>query len=303
MQAILDHLTAILVGATLLGAMLFIQMRQQQSSIETVARDRAQTRTLSLFNTVEREVENARTREQARREMGYYITEIQGTDDLTTRFTFPTLDPTTGQTVSVSYRLQPTGETRRVGTASRPLYTIERWTNQATTLGTVPDDFTLEGVVATDVVGWTVRAFDPSETRTTWASTDPGYGRPDSTSAGTDPTRFEISIESAAEGPRQLTGDQDSRSLQNLARVEQSIRPVNAGATGSSTSSFPTVSKREVPLLPGEPAPPPEPPPPPPPPPPPTPPSLPPTPPSPPAPPPTPPAPPTRPTAPPGIEV
>ncbi|MEM1056800.1 MAG: hypothetical protein AAGI52_14855 [Bacteroidota bacterium] len=262
MQAILDHLTAILVGATLLGAMMFIQFRQQQSSIETVARDRVHEQTTSFFDTIEREVENARTRPQSVTGLGYYVMEIQGNDDRTDRFTFTTFEPTgtNGQLASVSYVLVPTGETVRVGTALRNTYDLERWSNRLPASGPAPNDYTREGIVATDLVTFRVRAFDKDGSRVTWAGTNGGYARPGATASALDPVRFEIEVEGATEGPRQLTGDQLATSEQTLARVAHSIRPINASATGSLVSG-PTASARDLPLLPGEPAPPPPPPP------------------------------------------
>lgn len=258
MQAILDHLTAILVGATLLGAMLFIQLRQQQASIETVTRDRAAGQTSSFFDSIERETENTRTRDQSVARLGYYVMDVQGTDDRTDRFTFSTFEPVgpTGRVSSVSYVLVPTGQTIRVGRALRNAFNIERWTNRADATGVVPDTYTREGLVATNIVGFKVRAYDKDGDRVTWASTSAGYGRPGATSRDNDPVRFEIEVEGAAEGPRQLSGDQLATSELGLSRVSHSIRPVNSGATGSGTPLPSAPPARNVPLLPNEPTPP-----------------------------------------------
>ena len=265
MQAILDHLTAILVGATLLGAMLFIQMRQQQSAIETTVHGRAQEHAGAFFDISQREMENARTRTQSVAGLGYYVMAIDGSPTRTDRFTFVTSEPpppgsaptVTNTLKAVSYRLQPTGNTVRVGTVDRPTYRVERWTNQvASPSTTAPDDFTLAGVMATDVVSFIVRAFDDDGDPVTWAGTSAGYGRPGATSSSDDPVRFEIEIETAARGPEQRAGDQAATSQQNLVSLSQSIRPVNVGASGSSTVPGPSATGRNIPLLPGEPAPP-----------------------------------------------
>ncbi|MEM6326755.1 MAG: hypothetical protein AAF791_06500, partial [Bacteroidota bacterium] len=263
MQAILDHLTAILVGATLLGAMLFIQMRQQQSSIETVVRDRAFSQTISFFDTIEREVENARTRDQSVAGLGYYVVNVDGTPDRTDRFTFTTFEPgaSGGGITSVSYVLVATAETVRVGPTLYPVYNLERWTNRVAASGSAPGTYTREGIVATDIVRFVVRAYKEDGNQMTWASTNAGYGRPGATWAGDDPVRYEIEVEGAVEGPKQLAGDQVATSEQGLARVAHSIRPVNSGATGSIAPPSGAPSARDVPLLPGEPAPPPAPPP------------------------------------------
>ncbi|MEL6616627.1 MAG: hypothetical protein AAFQ43_12870 [Bacteroidota bacterium] len=273
MQAIFDHLTAILVGATLLGALVFIQMRQQQSAIETTVQGRAQEHAGSFFDIAQREIENARTRDQSVRGLGYYVVEISGSPARTDRFTFVTSEPpppgsaptVTNTIKAVSYRLQATGNTVRVGTVDRPTYRVERWANQVASGTTAaPDDFTLAGVMATDVVSFVIRAFNSDGNQVTWASTSAGYGRPSSTSSSNDPVRYEIEIETAASGPDRRASDQASTSQQNLVSVSQSIRPVNVGARGSSTVPGPPADSRNIPLLPGEPTPPSPPPPPPP---------------------------------------
>ena len=266
MQSIFDHLTAILVGATLLGALLFVQMRQQQSAVETAVRDRAQAHASTFFDVAQREVENARTRAQAVRGLGYYVTEVQGTADRTDRFTFVTQEPPPpgtsggGRMVAVSYRLVATGETVRVGQAVRPTYRIERWTNAATPdasgTPTAAADFTRVGPVATDVVSFVVRAYDEGGALVTWAGSGAGYGRPGSTSSSDDPVRFEIEVESASVGPERLAGDQTATTEGNLVRLAKSVRPVNVGAEGSSTVGGTAAAARNIPLLPGEPAPP-----------------------------------------------
>ena len=136
---------------------------------------------------------------------------------------------------TVSYRLRPTGSTIRVGTADKPTYRVERWTNRLASGPLAPDGFALSGVVANDVTSFVVRAFDTRGNRVTWAGTSGGYGRPSSTNPSNDPVRFEIEIESGARGPARRAGDQVATTEQNVVRAAQSIRPVNAGATGSST--------------------------------------------------------------------
>ncbi|OZC02877.1 hypothetical protein, partial [Rubricoccus marinus] len=249
MQAIFDHLTAILVGATLLGALLFVQMRQHQAAIETVVHDRAQEHAGSFFDTAQREIENIRTRQQAQAGMGYYIMDIEGTAARTDRFTFITSEPPpAGSATSVehslkavSYVLRETGDSVRVGTSKRATYRVERWTNQVDpATSSAPAGFTFAGVMAVDVVTFVVRAYDRNNALRTWAGTSGGYGRPGSTWSANDPVRYEIEIETAAKAPDMRAGDQKSTSQQNLVRVAHSIRPVNSGATGSSTVTGPS---------------------------------------------------------------
>ncbi len=264
MQAIFDHLTAILVGATLLGTLIFVQVRQQQAAIDTTVNGRAQEHAGSFFEVAQREIENARTRPQAVAGLGYYVMNIEGTPTQTNRFTFVTSEPApagspaaSSSIKTVSYVLKPTGDAIRVGTVDRPTFDVERWSNELDpSTGAAPGTFSLSGLMATDVVGFVVRAYNRSNEQITRAGTSAGYGRPHATNQYNDPVRFEVEIETAARGPEFRAADQRSTSDQNLVRVAHSIRPVNVGATGSSTVAGPAASARDIPLLPGEPAPP-----------------------------------------------
>ncbi len=68
-----DHLIAVVVGATLLGALLFVQQRSQQTSIETTIRHRTETQTSSFLNTLSRDLENARTSRQITTGLGTWV--------------------------------------------------------------------------------------------------------------------------------------------------------------------------------------------------------------------------------------
>ena len=64
MTVLLDNLTAILVGSTLLVAMLVVQQRGQQSAIDATARYQSETLTSQFISILERDVENIRTMEE-----------------------------------------------------------------------------------------------------------------------------------------------------------------------------------------------------------------------------------------------
>ncbi|MCH7976823.1 MAG: hypothetical protein IIC18_09785, partial [Bacteroidetes bacterium] len=64
MAAILDHLTAILVGASLLGVLLFVQQRGAQTSIDSTVHHNVQVQSFSIMETFERDIENIRNSEQ-----------------------------------------------------------------------------------------------------------------------------------------------------------------------------------------------------------------------------------------------
>lgn len=262
MHAIFDHLTAVIVGAVLIGAMLFIQTRHRQHALQAAVRHQAQTSATGFFGIAEREVENARTRDQAVHGLGYYAVDIAGSADRTDRLTLVTTqrDAATGTAfpLGVSYRLVATGETVRVGDADRPTYRVERYEDRIGGGGA----FALTGVVAENVVSFRARAFDAAGAPVTRAGTSGGYGRSGwNTSRDDDPVRFELELETATPLPARVSQDQASTTHANLSRRTRSIRLANANATGPGTTGVSAVTARDVPLLPGEATPPPPPPP------------------------------------------
>src|SRR5919206_5125479 len=70
MSAILDHLTAILVGATLLAAAIYVQQRERQQAVEAAVHGNVQGQTVAFVGTLERDLENMRTDREAARRLG-----------------------------------------------------------------------------------------------------------------------------------------------------------------------------------------------------------------------------------------
>ena len=259
MHAIFDHIYAVLIGATMLVALLFVQFRQQQNAAATVLRHQAAQQASTFSETAEREVENIRSRDHAVYGAGYYVSEVTGTSDRTDRFSFVTLVADslggTQRIVGVSYRLVPTGETVRVGAADRPTYRVERWENRSPAAVVGPDAYTLSGVIAENVTSFRVRALNSSGTPVAWAGTAAGWGRSGSewgTSASNDPVQYSIEIEGATALPAQVASDQASTSSANLVRKAFTVRPVSRGASGTPPPSIPWVAPRPIPMGPGE---------------------------------------------------
>ena len=169
MNVILDHLTAIVVGTVLLGGLLVLQQRHQQSAVEAAQRYRAQALASELTTTLEREVENIRSRAETERAF-----EIVGgraiepgaptyrfrilrdaTDSYTEELSFPTASAPDGLGSSgvaiVTYRVEPTGETVRIDGADRPLYTATRY--EFVRGGAVRTTAAYERIVDFDVTG------------------------------------------------------------------------------------------------------------------------------------------------------
>lgn len=217
MSVILDHLTAILVGATLLGALVYVQQRQQQQVVDTTVRYRVEHTTAAFMETLQRDVENMRTEAQARHGLGFFQAELVQSAGLTQRFSFPTLArPELGSAsplVMVSYVVQPTGRTARVQGAERPLLRVTRYTYGGS-----------GGYVRTggaeEIVEFSVRAIAPD-----------GTSRIAGTLAAA-PAQVALTVATASPTSARRSHDQVNGSMMNLTRHRQTVRVVSALATG-----------------------------------------------------------------------
>ena len=106
MFVLIDHLTAVVVGATLLGSMIFVQQRGQQSAISTTVRHVTQTQGYVLTTALASDVENLyAVPGDLPNRTGWSTADTS----VTSLFTFHTLatpaDPDAGL-VAVAYRLE-----------------------------------------------------------------------------------------------------------------------------------------------------------------------------------------------------
>jgi uncharacterized protein YoaH (UPF0181 family) len=143
MTFLIDNLIAIVVGSVLLSGLLVLQHRQQQTAIEATQRYRAQSFASDLTATVEREIENARSRAETERAFAIgaggqigpatyrFRLRRDATDAYTELLEFPTAsDPdalNASGTMIVSYRVTPTGDSARVDGAVVPLLSLARY--------------------------------------------------------------------------------------------------------------------------------------------------------------------------------
>ena len=142
MTFIFDHLIAFLVGATLLVGLLFVQQRGRQSAVEASVRYQAEVQSASFVETLTRDLENARTREQAAAAFGPYQADALGgptqraigiheSGGETEWLEFVTLaEPDAGSSstlVPVTYRKIPTGRQVTASGQIRNLYHIVRY--------------------------------------------------------------------------------------------------------------------------------------------------------------------------------
>ncbi len=241
MSAILDHLTAILVGAVLVGALLVVQMRRQESAVATTVQNRVEYQTGEFLSVVQRDAENIRTRRQTEHAFGAYrftVRRAAGTDGetYTSQLSFPTLaNPALGAAspvALVTYRMTPTGETVRVGASLRPTYRIVRFA------------YTRAGgqVETGGAVG--VLDFDAFLVR------DDGSEQTDEQTVDPVPAQVRVAVMTAAPAQSRRTRDQAATRTQNATRRSVTARVISAAAS----DGFPPVEAGAagIPLLPGD---------------------------------------------------
>lgn len=227
MAFIFDHLVAFLVGTALLVGLVFFQQRGQQSAIESTVRFRTETQAASFVEMLSRDLENARTKQQAKAALGLYEA-----DDVTSWggpreralgvhmaggqlewFQFVTLaDPTQGELsplVAVAYRMEPTGEQATASGEVRNLYRIVRYVYDGTG-------------------GWVVAGGSPS-TVVGFDLVVPGGATGRITEL---PARLDVQVEMAFASPDQLAADQAQRAEVGLTQQGATAR-VYAAGTGS----------------------------------------------------------------------
>lgn len=250
MSAILDHLTAILVGAVLVGALVFVQMRRQETAVQTTVRNRVEMQTGEFLAVLQRDAENVRTRRQTEQAFGAYrfsVRRATGPDGetYTKQLSFPTLlDPSQGSASPVAlitYEMTPTGETVRVGASRRPTYGVVRHEytrggGSRTTGGAV-------GILDLDVM---LVGDDGAETSSDDV-VDP------------IPSQVRIAVMAAAEGALRRASDQTTTTPMNATRRATTVRVI--GATASEGLPPVQPGPAGIPSLPGDPPPPPPPPP------------------------------------------
>ena len=214
MAAILDHLTAILVGASLLGVLLFVQQRGQQASIDSTAHHNVQVQSFSIMETFERDIENIRNSDQTG-ERARVLSSAGNTNELR----FVTLaNPSLGDAsplVAVAYRLEDTFQQVEVNGVPTTLYRVVRFVHDGS------GNWVLEGGSTETLVGFNISLISrDGETVVT---------------DGFEPDNFRrVRVEFEAAGGRviRLAGDQDNMSRANQTRQATTIRPVSLAMDG-----------------------------------------------------------------------
>ncbi len=230
MSTILDNLTAIVVGAVLVGALLAVQMRQQEQAVATTVQNRVSFHADEFLLVVSRDAENIRTRRQTVHALGDYRFEINratGTDGetYTSRISFPTLaDPSAGDASPVgivSYAMEPTGQMVRVGQSQRPTYRITRslYTRAGGSVTTGGAESVLDFDVFIVDIGGADHVGPLDQPRSP-------ENIPDA------PAQVRLAVMTAAPVQSRRTSDQAAVTMQNATRRTSSVRVINAMSTG-----------------------------------------------------------------------
>lgn len=244
MPVLFDHIIAILVGTSLLVALLFVQQRGGQTAIEATVHHTAQTQTADFIDMFERDMENMQG--PAR---GGMTPRLWASGGQTTRVRFHTLaDPSLGENsplVAVTYELEDTPRTLMVNGAAQPLSRIARYANS-----TGPYVYT--GGTAVNVLDFDVRFF--------------ARDMSDETTSGNAPDEFgmvRVSLEVGTATPAQQAADQAATSRGNLTRQAYTFRPLTMDITSETVTRAPGPIPNPNSPLPRNPYAPPPPPPPP----------------------------------------
>lgn len=255
MAFILDHLTAILVGATLLAALLYVQQHGQQTAVETTLRHRTETQTASFLATLSRDLENARTGRQVETGLGTWAPDsisswtnrslqLGGTWERTDFITFVTLaDPNSGASsslVAVGYRAVELPDSVDVNGVRQPLFRVDRYVYEPAAA-----DWVQRGGSPPILTLFKIRIMGTNGNYWDWGA------------LRNPPPSAEITIQAAHEGVGQLAGDQQATTQTRLTQQKITIRNVNAASTGDAASVAPPGGTVEIPIFVDIPPPPP----------------------------------------------
>ncbi|NNF59532.1 MAG: hypothetical protein HKN04_14950 [Rhodothermaceae bacterium] len=245
MTALFDHIIAVLVGTSLLVALLFVQQRGGQTAIEATVHYTAQTQTADFVDMFERDMENMQGPER-----GGMTPRLWASGGQTTRVRFHTLaDPSLGENsplVAVTYELEDAWRSLTVNGTAQPLFRVARYANSAT-------GYTYTGGTAVNVLDFDVRFFARDMTG--------------ETTTGNAPDEFglvRVSLEVGTAAPAQQAADQAATSRSNLTRQAYTFRPLAMDITSETTPPAPGPVPNPNSPLPRNPYEPPPPPPPPP---------------------------------------
>ncbi|MEM9998208.1 MAG: hypothetical protein AAF809_10955 [Bacteroidota bacterium] len=251
MTFILDNLAAILVGTTLLVALITVQQRARFDAADATARYAMEQQNQGFIETLRRDFENMRTRTQAIDSLGYYELKLRrggGMDGVTRTFSFPTLaDPALGEAspvAQVHYRLEHTGVWVGPHDTGRWLYQMVRYVDMGS-------GFVRSGGSAPNLWDFRVDLWRRDGTQSTQTTNAP------------DPVRIKVDLETVSTlPPERVTADQEAVRETDFQRQSYTIRPLNIAFNASDETPPPTTGT-PPPLPPEPPVPTPPPPPPP----------------------------------------
>lgn len=252
MTFVLDNLIAIVVGSVLLGGLLILQQRNQQAAVEATQRYRAQAMASDMTASLEREIENVRSRAETERAFAVgaggslgpdtyrFRLRRDAADEVTTVFEFPTAaDPnslTASGTMIVGYHTTATGDSVHVDGADRPLYRVTRY--QFERGGPVRQTSVYERVIDFDVAAM--------------AGATNGGGDTEVERLDPAPPRVTLTVRFAPELVEMRASDQASAPLYSIryarsiripaAAIEAGSTPVDLTEDGGIPDDFPAVA-------------------------------------------------------------
>lgn len=227
MNVILDHLTAVIVGAILIGALLTLQLRDSTDAVEQTVNDAARKRLETVREIVSQDSDNMLTNAQTTSFLpGLSRTHLARVDSNTTVYELATIvrDAVGGADTPgyVRYELTATGDSARVNQTWIALHALRRKVDRGAGYDT--------GVVLSDRIAHFSVCFGTADT-----ASGPGAAGPTAAlqTVGTPSDNLsiiEIEIAIAAqETSGQRQSDQRDIRQTGLVRTGTTLRPQNLG--------------------------------------------------------------------------
>ncbi len=227
MSVLLDHLTAVIVAAILIGALLTLQLRDRVDVVERTVTDAARVRVETVRDIVMQDTDNILTNAQTDAFMpAPSRTHLAAVDTNTTVYELATIvrDSLGGADTPgyVRYDLTATGDSARVNDQWVPLHSLRRRRDRGSGYDT--------GVILSDRIAHFSIGFGTAST-----SSGPGPAGPTATmqATGTPPddlsiVGIEIAIAAQETSGRRQSDQRDTRQT-TLVRTGSTLHPQNLG--------------------------------------------------------------------------
>ncbi|MEM8598884.1 MAG: hypothetical protein AAGF99_03090 [Bacteroidota bacterium] len=245
MQAILDHLSAVVVGTILLVALLTLQIREKLDATDQALQYQLRSRAETLLDTFGRDIDNMMTQEEAiaagvspstckvhyaggRLRAFWFPSYVERVKVVGTNVDGGPQYESFYEPMSVRYNVNWTPRTITAGDSTRSVYRLVRREYRAGVGGNIAATAAAEVEIGTIIESNSIRLSEPvtdfnvqlfgAAGRLSSRGVESGF-------APSDVAYLRLSAELAHDALANLATDQQSQRLVNLARVSQTFRP------------------------------------------------------------------------------